>query len=397
MNEKITLHLFYTAVAAAIIALAAGCLVILGGVRQQARIRLDRQAAALGEAFDRYGPESLETLTPEGVYLSFRLPDGTSGTVGELPENRGVLTAQAALSGGGTLEAIAEAPDLDGSYGEIAVIVLAVAAMAAVAAAFRARAIVKPIRVLADSVDRDGAITAPYPEMEPLVRQLQSSRSSEQDMRQEFTANVTHELKTPLTTISGYAEMIANGMARPNDVKPFAEKIHAESSRMLMLVNDILELSRLDSGETLENPEPVDMLALSMECADQLSALAEKRGIQIHVSGSAMTVVGDERKLWEMLYNLMENAIRYNRENGRVDVVVSDRAVTVKDTGIGISPEHQKRIFERFYRVDKSHSRATGGTGLGLSIVKHVAEMHGGKISLKSALNAGTEITVNFT
>ena len=164
-----------------------------------------------------------------------------------------------------------------------------------------------------------------------------------------------------------------------------------------MLVNDILELSRLDSGETLENPEPVDMLALSMECADQLSALAEKRGIQIHVSGSAMTVVGDERKLWEMLYNLMENAIRYNRENGRVDVVVSDRAVTVKDTGIGISPEHQKRIFERFYRVDKSHSRATGGTGLGLSIVKHVAEMHGGKISLKSALNAGTEITVNFT
>jgi two-component system phosphate regulon sensor histidine kinase PhoR len=216
-------------------------------------------------------------------------------------------------------------------------------------------------------------------------------------MRHEFTANVTHELKTPLTSISGYAEMISTGMARPNDVSRFAGIIQAESNRMLVLVNDIIELSRLDNCEKIENPEPVDLYTVAEECSDQLSSSAEKRDITISLQGQSTIVMGDEGKLWELIYNLADNAINYNRDGGSVVIIIGNKSVTVKDTGIGIPPEHQKRIFERFYRVDKSHSRMTGGTGLGLSIVKHIAEQHGARITVKSEINVGTEITVDFT
>lgn len=218
-------------------------------------------------------------------------------------------------------------------------------------------------------------------------------------IKEEFTANASHELKTPLTTISGYAEMLENGMVRPEDVMPCAVKIHNESNRLLALVNDIMKLSELDEGQGREVNVPVesvDLLCIARECAAELSPVAKNRGVSISVGGTLLAVKGNARMLQELVYNLVDNAIRYNREGGSVEVRTEGRTLRVKDTGIGIPGEHRDRVFERFYRVDKSHSKATGGTGLGLAIVKHVAENHGAKISLESEPGKGSEFSVTF-
>src|SRR5574344_104366 len=218
-------------------------------------------------------------------------------------------------------------------------------------------------------------------------------------IKEEFTANASHELKTPLTTISGYAEMLENGMVRPEDVVPCAAKIHNESKRLLALVNDIMKLSELDEGQGREVNAPVesvDLLGTARECAAELSPVAKNRGVSISVEGTPLAVTGNARMLQELVYNLVDNAIRYNREGGTVEVRTEARTLHVKDTGIGIPEEHRDRVFERFYRVDKSRSKATGGTGLGLAIVKHVAENHGAKISLESEPGKGSEFSVTF-
>ncbi len=218
-------------------------------------------------------------------------------------------------------------------------------------------------------------------------------------IKEEFTANASHELKTPLTTISGYAEMLENGMVRPEDVVPCAAKIHNESNRLLALVNDIMKLSELDEGQGREVNAPlesVDLLGIARECAEELSPVAKNRGVSISVEGTPFAVKGNARMLQELVYNLVDNAIRYNREGGSVEVRTEGRTLRVKDTGIGISGEHRDRVFERFYRVDKSRSKETGGTGLGLAIVKHVAENHGAKISLESEPGKGSEFSVTF-
>lgn len=215
-------------------------------------------------------------------------------------------------------------------------------------------------------------------------------------IRHEFTANVSHELKTPLTSISGYAEMIENGMAKDEDVRRFAERIRRESNRMLSLVSDIITLSELDEREILEQAETVDLYALAQETVETLKSAAMLRGVSVQLSGGPMAVHGVRSLLSELIYNLLDNAIRYNRDNGTVSVRVADRKLSVRDTGIGIPKHHQSRIFERFYRVDKSRSKATGGTGLGLAIVKHICEEHGAELKLQSAEGIGTEITVTF-
>ena len=225
-----------------------------------------------------------------------------------------------------------------------------------------------------------------------MADQLEKVESS----RQQFVSNVSHELKTPLTSISGYAEMIESGMAKDEDVKRFAGTIHREAGRLLNLISDIIRLSRLDEDQTPVSHAPVDLHAIAQECMETLTPSAEKRGIALQLEGGETIVRGEKNSLWELVYNLMDNAIRYNRVNGTVTVTLKDHSLAVSDTGIGIPPEHQERIFERFYRVDKSHSRATGGTGLGLSIVKHVAERHNAKISLDSTVGVGTTITVTF-
>lgn len=214
--------------------------------------------------------------------------------------------------------------------------------------------------------------------------------------QQEFAANVSHELKTPLTSISGYAEMIENGMAKPEDISKFASRINRESQRMLKLVSDIIKLTELDETEIMEESEQVDLYALAKENIEILESAAMRHNTTIRLSGETAIVNGNRSLLSELIYNLIDNAIRYNRDNGSVVVRVHHDTLSVWDSGIGIPRAHQTRIFDRFYRVDKSHSKATGGTGLGLSIVKEIAEQHHAQIRLESREGIGTEITVTF-
>lgn len=226
-----------------------------------------------------------------------------------------------------------------------------------------------------------------------------SAKKKAEKMRREFTANVTHELKTPLTSISGYAEIISSGLARPDDVQGFARRIHKESGRLLSLIGDIIELSQLDESTSNENFAPVDLSGVSYEVAEDLRSNASKNGIEISVKAESASVNGNRNQLYELIYNLCDNAIRYNRPDGKVCIFVTEEdgnvVLKVADTGIGIPLKHQKRVFERFYRVDKSRSKETGGTGLGLAIVKHIAEHHGGTVTLESNEN-GTTFIVKF-
>ena len=217
--------------------------------------------------------------------------------------------------------------------------------------------------------------------------------------RREFTANVSHELKTPLQGIIGSAELIGSGMVKPEDLPRFVGHIHDEASRLVTLIDDIIRLSQLNEGGELPTEE-VDLLALSRETAESLRPAAEKKHVTLEVSGESAPVMGVRRLLYEIVYNLCDNAIKYNVEGGsvRVETVCGPETVqlTVSDTGIGIAPDQQERVFERFYRVDKSHSKASGGTGLGLSIVKHAVQLHRGTIALQSEPGKGTCIRVCF-
>lgn len=227
-----------------------------------------------------------------------------------------------------------------------------------------------------------------------------SSKYAVEQMRKEFAGNVSHELKTPLTAISSYAELIKDGIARPEDIPEFAAHIYAETQRMIALVDDILKLSRLDEKVDLGPTQSINLLALAGQAEQALRPLANNRQVEVKVSGRPLTVAGNEAILFEMVYNLIDNAIKYSNTGGHVDVKVleQDGAVLlqVADQGIGIPKQHQGRVFERFYRVDKSHSKKTGGTGLGLSIVKHAALYHNAEVSLESEENKGTTVTVKF-
>lgn len=227
-----------------------------------------------------------------------------------------------------------------------------------------------------------------------------TEKMDRENLRREFTANVSHELKTPLTSISGYAEIIQNGFVRPEDTGKFAGKIFEESQRLITLVNDIIRISQLDEGLMPYEKEEIDLYEAVKETMEHLEAAAKQRGISVKLAGTHEMIYSVRTILHEVLYNLCDNAIKYNKENGLVKVTVRKDGdaicVTVKDTGIGIPQEDQERVFERFYRVDKSHSKEIGGTGLGLSIVKHGAASMGAAISMESVLGEGTAITLTF-
>ncbi len=231
--------------------------------------------------------------------------------------------------------------------------------------------------------------------LQDVTEQMEAER-----VRREFSANVSHELKTPLTSISGYAEIMENGLAKPEDMPRFAGRIHKEARRLIALVEDIIQLSRIEEGPADWQWESVELKELCQEVAEHLNSKAMTRQVTICVKGSHVCVKGVRRLLEEMVTNLCDNAIKYNREGGRVTMEVKKEKgqilLTVEDNGIGIPSEHHGRIFERFYRVDKSHSRETGGTGLGLSIVKHAAAIHEAQIRLDSREGKGTCITVCF-
>ena len=227
-----------------------------------------------------------------------------------------------------------------------------------------------------------------------------TERENAEQLRREFTANVSHELKTPLHSISGCAELMKNGMVRPEDTARFAGQIYSEAQRLIHLVEDIIHLSRLDEGAEDMQRERIDLYALSGSVIDCLGNEAKENKVSLELCGGPAYVWGVRQLVSGMVYNLCDNAIKYNRENGSVKLSVSCEGeysvLNVSDTGIGIPPEHQSRVFERFYRVDKSHSKEVGGTGLGLSIVKHSAMVHNAKIDLQSTAGKGTSITLRF-
>ncbi len=266
-----------------------------------------------------------------------------------------------------------------------------------------ARQIVKPI----NSLNLDNPRLNTYPELSPLLRRIQEQKQTIQEetaqgeaLRREFSANVSHELKTPLTSISGFAELMAQGGVKEDKMQEFSRDIYKESQRLITLIDDIIKLSRLDEEAVGPECEPVDLYEMAGEVLDSLRPAAEKQQITLQLTGEHATVSGVYQLLSEMVYNLCDNAVKYNHSGGRVTVDISGRegqaCLTVADTGIGIPPEHQKRVFERFYRVDKSHSKEIGGTGLGLSIVKHGAQYHGARVELESEPGAGTRVRLIF-
>ena len=262
--------------------------------------------------------------------------------------------------------------------------------------------LIRPINTMAEHLD-DSRTVPPYRELEPFAEKIRSQHEKILESvksRQDFTANISHELKTPLTSISGYAELIENHMIDAEQETHIAQQIRQNSARLLSLINDIISLSELDHSENPRKFEPVNIYKLAEGCCKSLRVNAEGRNITLTCIGMDTMLSGDRELLGELIENLVQNAIRYNHDGGWVRVKVSSdngRAVlSVSDNGIGIPREQQERVFERFYRVDKSRSRETGGTGLGLAIVKHIAEIHNAEISLDSEPGKGTTVTVRF-
>ena len=267
---------------------------------------------------------------------------------------------------------------------------------------FLTKRFIKPVEMLAQNPDLVQEMKT-YPEIQPFIRTIHEQHTAikkNAKMREEFTANVSHELKTPLTSISGYAELIESGIASGDDTIRFAGEIHKNSRRLLVLINDILRLSQLDSVEQKLEKESVDLYEVALACCDMLKMQAQNSGVTMHVSGDHYILPANRQMMDEMIFNLCDNAIRYNNAGGTVTVTIEKLSrgvcLCVEDTGIGISDEDKERIFERFYRVDKSRSKQTGGTGLGLAIVKHIAVLHDAQIQVESEPGTGTKIKIIF-
>lgn len=284
----------------------------------------------------------------------------------------------------------------------IALILAVLFIFCTVIARYCTKSVLRPIEDMTSHMD-DLEHVQVYKEMKPVVEAINRQHKeilTTANIRQEFTANVSHELKTPLASISGYSELIKSGMADEKDVKHFATEIHRNAKRLLALINDIIKLSQLDSFEFTMHHEPVDLYEVAVNCKELLRLHGENMGVTIAVEGYAAQVTGDKTMLEEVVYNLCDNGIRYNNPGGKVTMKISEDNhgcyIAVEDNGIGISEENQKRVFERFYRVDKSRSKETGGTGLGLAIVKHIVMNHNAELSIESRLGEGTTIQIAF-
>ena len=265
------------------------------------------------------------------------------------------------------------------------------------------KSIVKPITQLGQSLDNIDKFKSDE-ELKPLVNALLQQKKKQKMLdkqKKQFTANVSHELKTPLTSIAGYAGLIETGMAKPEDIKPFAGVIRKQALRLVNLSEDIIQLSQLEESDDEDMSfESVNLYEIAQRCVEALNINAINKGVTLNLTGEECYIRGKAQLVEELVYNLCDNAIRYNKENGNVTVTVTPlekgASVSVKDTGIGIPKKYQERIFERFFRVDKSRSKATGGTGLGLAIVKHITQLHDAKLEISSEEGKGTEIIVTF-
>lgn len=285
----------------------------------------------------------------------------------------------------------------------IAIIVLLII-VSIVLSHFLTKSIVSPVEQMAEDIQFSD-VSKVYKELRPFVATIKEQHENiirNADMRQEFSANVSHELKTPLTAISGYAELIENGMTKTEDTIRFSKEIHQNANRLLGLINDTIRLSELDVSSMEMQREPLDLYEVASDCVNTLKVKAEKLNITLSLRGEMCLINADKEMMYELIYNLSDNAIRYNNKGGSVSVFVGKneegyKYLEIKDTGIGIPKEHQERIFERFYRVDKSRSKETGGTGLGLAIVKHIVSQNHATLQLESEEGKGTTISVTFS
>lgn len=311
------------------------------------------------------------------------------------------------LDNGNILRVSAEAKSIGKFFSDYIIYILLCIIVVIVAAVFVSmgitKSIVKPITQLGQSLDNIDKFKSDE-ELKPLVNALLQQKKKQKMLdkqKKQFTANVSHELKTPLTSIAGYAELIETGMAKPEDIKPFAGVIRKQALRLVNLSEDIIQLSQLEESDDEDMSfESVNLYEIAQRCVEALNINAINKCVTLNLTGEECYIRGKAQLVEELVYNLCDNAIRYNKENGNVTVTVSPlekgASVSVKDTGIGIPKKYQERIFERFFRVDKSRSKATGGTGLGLAIVKHITQLHDAKLEISSEEGKGTEIIVTF-
>lgn len=311
------------------------------------------------------------------------------------------------LDNGNILRVSAEAKSIGKFFSDYIIYILLCIIVVIVTAVFVSmgitKSIVKPITQLGQSLDNIDKFKSDE-ELKPLVNALLQQKKKQKMLdkqKKQFTANVSHELKTPLTSIAGYAELIETGMAKPEDIKPFAGVIRKQALRLVNLSEDIIQLSQLEESDDEDMSfESVNLYEIAQRCVEALNINAINKCVTLNLTGEECYIRGKAQLVEELVYNLCDNAIRYNKENGNVTVTVTPlekgASVSVKDTGIGIPEKYQERIFERFFRVDKSRSKATGGTGLGLAIVKHITQLHDAKLEISSEEGKGTEINVTF-
>lgn len=311
------------------------------------------------------------------------------------------------LDNGNILRVSAEAKSIGKFFSDYIIYIFLCIIVVIVAAVFVSmgitKSIVKPITQLGQSLDNIDKFKSDE-ELKPLVNALLQQKKKQKMLdkqKKQFTANVSHELKTPLTSIAGYAELIETGMAKPEDIKPFAGVIRKQALRLVNLSEDIIQLSQLEESDDEDMSfESVNLYEIAQRCVEALNINAINKCVTLNLTGEECYIRGKAQLVEELVYNLCDNAIRYNKENGNVTVTVTPlekgASVSVKDTGIGIPKKYQERIFERFFRVDKSRSKATGGTGLGLAIVKHITQLHDAKLEISSEEGKGTEIIVTF-
>ena len=441
MEQTIGRRLYLMGFVSLVLAVAVCVFVFHRAFTMQAWRALQNESAIMAAQYS-HDPQSLQAVSIDGVRITLISPDGTvlyestdadeqtpmenhlsrpevqqafsTGTGQDIRDSvtTGYETYYYAvlLEDGNVLRTAQEAKSIWSLYNDalpaILVSCLVILGLGALLAAVLTRRLVQPMLNMANDLDRIQE-TVPYSELIPFADAIycdRTMRESNEKLRQEFTANVSHELKTPLTSISGYAEMIETGLARPEDIASFGQKIHKEASRMIRLVNDIIQLSHLDSsGNTHDAPvmQPVDLSVLAKDCEERLKMNARRAYVTLNFRGDSVQVMGSPSLLEELCQNLCDNAIRYNQPGGRVLLETGrDQEghpyLMVQDNGIGIPKEAQSSVFERFYRVDKSRSKATGGTGLGLAIVKQIARIHGARIHLESELGKGTTVTITF-
>ena len=439
MEEKIGYRLFMMGFLGLVCTAALCIFVFHKAFIEQAWQSLEYQTALIAAIYQD-NPQNLENISPQEIRLTLISPDGDvlyetatdqqtmenhigrpeiqealeSGVGQDIRDSQtmGYQTYYYAqrLSDGNILRIAQDSQSLWSIYDEalpaILLSCLLMMGIAAITAGILTRTLIQPVLKRTEDLDHIQE-NVPYRELAPFAEAIHSDRvlrENNEKMRQEFTANVSHELKTPLTSISGYAELIETGMVKPEDVAEFGSKIHREASRMIRLVNDILQLSHLDSvrpeGEAV-TMETVDLLELARDCVERQKVNARHAYVALSYLGESAPVLGSRTLLEELYQNLCDNAIRYNRPGGKVQLAVGctrdgHAYLTVRDNGIGIPKDAQSSVFERFYRVDKSRSKATGGTGLGLAIVKNIARIHNARIKLESEVEVGTTITVTF-